>query len=198
MHQRCRAAMPPSKKYGFFFLLMLIFLINSEHDACAATYGLNFSYGRGKPDHLTGYRLAWEKFWPFSGFPESPLNLSGYWDLSFAHWQTTPPLVSQPRSITILAASPIVRLQTQKNYVLGAKPYIELGIGASFLSNNHLGHRNLGSQFAFQDLLGAGLRWGISETWSLSYHYLHYSNAGLSPPNQGIDVKQLMSLGYQF
>ncbi len=28
--------------------------------------------------------------------------------------------------------------------------------------------------------------------------YLHYSNAGLAPPNQGVDVKPLISVGYSF
>jgi lipid A 3-O-deacylase len=146
--------------------------------------------------------MALQSFWPFIGFPHSALNLIGYWDLSVAHWQVTPGILPapfhQPSTIETFAISPIIRLQTRKKYFLSSQPYLELGIGASLLSNDHLGHRNLGGQFAFQDLLGIGLRWGTTHAWSLSYHYLHYSNAKLLPPNQGIDVKWLWSLGYEF
>ncbi|MES2142130.1 MAG: acyloxyacyl hydrolase [Pseudomonadota bacterium] len=160
--------------------------------------GLSLSYGKGKPDSLEGYRVALQSFWPFIGFRQSAINLTGYWDLSFANWQTTPPETNQTRGIHIIAISPLLRLQTHNHCFLYAQPYLELGIGASLLSNNYLGHRNLGGQFAFQDLMGIGLRWETKHIWSLSYHYLHYSNASLLPPNQGIDVKHLVSVGYEF
>jgi lipid A 3-O-deacylase len=179
-------------------ILTFIFIHCCPEKALAFTPGVSFSYGTGKPDHLKGYRIALQDFWPWLGFAESALNLTGYWDLSVAHWTASPPLTYQPRHISILAVSPVIRLQTQQHCFLWAQPYLELGIGASFLFNNHFGHRNLGGQFAFQDLLGLGLRWKTKQIWSLSYHYIHYSNAHLLPPNQGIDVKHLFSLGYEF
>ena len=165
----------------------------------ATSHGIQISYGTGEPDQLNGYRLAFQQFWPWMGFANSPLNLTGYWDISYATWHTNPPLPNQPPSVSILAASPLIRLQTSENCLFFAQPFIELGVGASWLSNNHLGHRNLGAQFAFQDLMGLGLRWKNNTTaLSFSYHYLHYSNASLFPPNQGIDVKHLVTLGYEF
>ncbi|MDQ8039433.1 MAG: acyloxyacyl hydrolase [Rickettsiella sp.] len=185
------------KKYSFFTITVLCLCLIPKKGLTFKP-GLSLSYGKGKPDHLQGYRIALQSFWPFITFQQSPLNLTGYWDISFAHWQTKPPIINQPHSIYILAISPFIRVQTRKHCVLAAQPYIEVGIGASLLSNNHLGHRNLGGQFAFQDLLGIGLHWGTAHLWSLSYHYLHYSNARLLPPNQGIDVKHLISVGYEF
>ena len=184
----------------FFLYTSFIFIGLIPISSYAATHGLQISYGTGDPDHLKGYRLAIQQFWPWVGFTKSRLNLTGYWDLSYANWHTNPPLANQPRSISILALSPLIRLQSRENWLLSAQTYLELGIGASWLSNNHLGHRNLGGQFAFQDLMGLGLRWRKSESlaWSFSYHYLHYSNAGFFPPNQGIDVKHLFTLGYEF
>lgn len=189
------------KKNSLFFLPICFILISLiSENSHATTHGLQVSYGTGKPDHLKGYRLAVQQFWPWIGFSRSPMNLTGYWDLSYAHWHTNPLLVNQPHSINILALSPLIRLQSRENCLLAAQAYLELGIGASWLSNNHLGHRNLGSQFAFQDLMGLGLRWrkSASAIWSFSYHYLHYSNASLFPPNQGIDVKHLLTFGYEF
>lgn len=171
----------------------------STSSYATTSHGVQIAYGTGTPDHLKGYRLGIQQFWPWIGFPNSSLNLTGYWDISYANWHTNPPLANQSRSISILALSPLIRLQSRENCALFAKPYLELGIGASWLSNHHLGHRNLGGQFAFQDLMGLGLHWRKSTTAiSFSYHYLHYSNAGLLPPNQGIDVKHLFTLGYEF
>jgi lipid A 3-O-deacylase len=187
------------KKNGLYWQYIgLILLSLGIEKGYASTYGLQISYGTGKPDQLKGYRIALQKFWPWLGLPQTPINLSGYWDFSYANWHVNPPQANQPSSISILAASPIIRLQSRETWLLAAQPYLELGIGASYLSNNHLGHRNLGGQFAFQDLIGFGLRWSKAQTWSLSYHYLHYSNAHLFPPNQGIDVKHLFTLGYEF
>lgn len=189
-----------TKKYIFIRLIIALVFIGcgALEYSYASTYGLQISYGVGKPDQLRGDKIALQRFWPWMGFPLAPVNLTGYWDLSYANWQVSPVLTSQPHSMRILALSPLIRLQSQKNCLLASQGYLELGIGASFLSNNHLGHRSLGKQFAFQDLIGLGLRWGKTEAWSLSYHYLHYSNAGLFPPNQGIDVKHLLTLGYEF
>lgn len=188
------------KKNCLFFLYASFILISLvTANSYATTYGLQVSYGTGDPDHLKGYRVAVQQFWPWIGFSKSPLNLAGYWDISYANWHTTPPLTAQPRSISILALSPLIRLQSHENWLLSAQAYLELGIGASWLSSNHLGHRNLGGQFAFQDLMGLGLRWRKNTTAiSFSYHYLHYSNASLLPPNQGVDVKHLFTLGYEF
>lgn len=188
------------KNYLFFLYASLILISWIPANSSATTHGLQISYGTGNPDHLKGYRFAIQQFWPWVGFTKSRLNLTGYWDLSYANWHTSPPLANQPRSISILALSPLIRLQSRENWLLSAQAYLELGIGASWLSNNHLGHRNLGGQFAFQDLIGLGLRWrkSTAAAWSFSYHYLHYSNASLFPPNQGIDVKHLFTLGYEF
>lgn len=186
------------KTYRFFILISAIFCLNLSNEAFALAPGFNLSYGKGKPDSLKGYRIALQSFWPYLGFRQSSINLAGYWDLSFANWRTAPSQTNQPNSIHIIAISPFLRLQTRKHFFLSVQPYLELGIGISLLSNNHIGHRNLGGQFAFQDLLGAGLRLGTTHIWSFSYHYLHYSNASLLPPNQGIDVKHLLSLGYEF
>lgn len=189
------------KKNSLFFLYVSFMLTSLvTNNSYASTYGLQVSYGTGNPDHLKGYRIAIQQFLPWIGFSQSRMNLTAYWDLSYANWHTTPPLAQQPRSISILALSPLIRLQSRENFLLAAQPYLELGIGPSWLSNNHLGHRNLGGQFAFQDLIGLGLRWRNNPTAiaSFSYHYLHYSNASLFPPNQGIDVKHLLTLGYEF
>jgi lipid A 3-O-deacylase len=188
------------KKNTLNFLSVSLILNLLTANSYASTHGVQIAYGSGDPDHLKGYRVAIQQFWPWIGFATSRLNITGYWDLSYANWYASPPLAYQPRAIRIFALSPLVRLQSREAWLLFAQTYLELGIGASLLSHNHFGHRNLGGQFAFQDLMGLGLRWQLNQTTkaTLSYHYLHYSNASLFPPNQGIDVKHLFTLGYEF
>jgi lipid A 3-O-deacylase len=157
--------------------------------------GIRIGYGHGEPDHLQGQRFAVQKaFWFSIPFPY--LALQPYWDLSFARWHVHPTYIDQPRSVHIFALSPVLRLQFQMGTFF--MPFIEVGIGPSFLEQPTLGHRHLGGRFAFQDQIGIGLSLDKNQHWLLSYHYIHYSNAGFYPPNQGIDIKHFFSLSTQW
>ena len=87
------------------------------------------------------------------------------------------------------------RLQTS---YAASQPYLEGSVGLAALSNMRLGHRHLGAHWSFQDLIGAGVRFGDNYQYDLSYHYLHYSNANIAKPNNGVDVKMLFSFAYHF
>jgi hypothetical protein len=159
---------------------------------------ISLAYGTGKPDSLEGGRIAlqwqWQKIW----FANTPINFRAYWDASCAHWKTHGDSDGKYKSIDIIAIAPVFRLQTKDPLFDIASPYIEGSVGPSVLSASHLGHRDLGANIAFQDLLGAGLVFGDKKQFDLSYHYLHYSNARLFPPNNGIDIKMLLMLKYTF
>ena len=47
------------------------------------------------------------------------------------------------------------------------------------------GDRELGSAFNFEDRLGAGLK--IGDTQRVGARVIHYSNAGIKEPNDGIE-----------
>jgi len=77
-------------------------------------------------------------------------------------------------------------------YVFGNgfyKPFIEVGIGASFFSGTSAGDQKLGSSFNFEDRLGAGVK--IGDTQRVGVRVIHYSNAGLAQPNDGIESSSL-------
>lgn len=157
--------------------------------------GVRIGYGYGEPDHLQGQRLALQKgIWFSLSLPY--LALQPYWDLSVAHWHVKPKHVDHPQSIHILALSPVLKFQFKGGPFF--TPFIELGIGPSFLEQPALGHRHLGGRFAFQDQIGIGFPLDKNQHWLISYHYIHYSNAGLYPPNQGIDIKHFFSLTMQW
>lgn len=67
----------------------------------------------------------------------------------------------------------------------GARPFIEAGVGVALFSATDVGHRNMSSAFHFEDRLGAGLR--LVDGTRLGVRAIHYSNAGLKMPNEGIE-----------
>jgi hypothetical protein len=150
---------------------------------------LTASFGMGKPDQLKGGRVSYQFL------PQRLIwhKLSLYFDISAAYWHVD---YHKYKSIAIGAIAPVLRYYVvNKNTV---RPYVEVSIGGAYLSKRKLGHRNLGGSLAFQDIFGIGINFGSKGQYDLSLRYLHYSNAGFVPPNNGIDVKLLLTCGYHF
>ena len=74
------------------------------------------------------------------------------------------------------------------------KPYIEGGIGVSLFLETLVDGRDLSSSFLFEDRIGIGLQF---KEWDFSFRYLHYSNANIEKPNNGIDIF-MGSVSYRF
>jgi lipid A 3-O-deacylase len=185
-----------NRKFWLTLVLLLTGITNAYAKNAFIPDGFSFSYGDGRPGNLRGYRGSLQWHWNWIACANRPL-VTGYWDASFAHWNVDTTDDNEPGSINIIAFAPVFRLQTPP--LMGYfTPYLEGSVGLSALSQNHLSHRNLGGNWAFQDLLGGGIAFGQHQQFNLSYHYLHYSNAGLNPPNNGIDVKNLVSFAYRF
>lgn len=182
-----------------FTLLFAAVAANADTGSSFWPDGFTLSYGHGNPNDLHGGRGALQWDWNQVWFANAPLNLTGYWDASFAHWMTNGNSNGDHRNISIVAFAPVFRLQTRDAIASTTIiPYLEGSVGLSALSQSYLGERNLGAHGAFQDLIGAGITFGCRHQYDLSYHYLHYSNAGLALPNEGIDVKVLLTFGYRF
>ncbi|MDO8696175.1 MAG: acyloxyacyl hydrolase, partial [Pseudomonas sp.] len=64
------------------------------------------------------------------------------------------------------------------------KPYVEAGIGVALFSDTEVEDQHLGSSFQFEDRLGVGLRFNGQE---IGLRAMHYSNAGFSSPNDGVE-----------
>lgn len=176
--------------------IFIILLLGLTLESGFARTSVSAEYGGGEPDHLHGLRLAIQDYWDKHWRATRHLVLTGYWDYSVAYWHTTDNL--QPKEYddtTIIALAPVFRLQGGSSSAV-IRPYAEVSVGASWMSHDNLGHRDLGAKYAFQDLLGFGLVFGKRQEFDLSYHFLHYSNAKLFSPNEGIDIKYLFSLKY--
>ena len=99
------------------------------------------------------------------------------------------------KSFLLGGVSPVFRLGT---HGLNLNPFLDAGGGVSIGSKTSLYNRDFGSGFFFSPTAGAGIKFGRSETGiSVFVRWLHHSNAGLFPPNEGIDSLYLL-LGYRF
>ncbi len=114
------------------------------------------------------------------------LYLSGYHELSINQWD------GRHDRLSAIAYSPVF---TVNFYRPGAfTPYLELGVGISLITKKLIDSRDMSSHFQFEDRVGVGMR---SDAIDLHFRYMHYSNAGLKSPNQGIDIF-LVGMAYRF
>ncbi|MFI5293563.1 MAG: acyloxyacyl hydrolase [Thermodesulfovibrionales bacterium] len=99
------------------------------------------------------------------------------------------------KSLFFGGVSPVFRLGTQGHPL---NPFLDAGVGVSIGSKTVLYNRDFGSTFFFSPTAGAGIKFGRSKTGiSVFARWLHHSNAGLFPPNEGIDSLYLL-MGYRF
>ena len=136
-------------------------------------------------DGIGIYRLGWQK--DFSHWLKNRwVPLSGYFETSLNYWR------GSENDIYAIAFSPVFALHLCRDCKY--TPYIEAGIGAALLSRTIIDDRDLGSTFQFEDRLGVGVKRG---DFDFHMRYMHYSNAGFSWPNNGIDIF-LAGMTYKF
>jgi hypothetical protein len=171
------------------FTLILIGLFCS---AAHAQTGIALTYPliTKDPSQLKGYRgalwyqpscLAWQR-------------LKIYFDISFGHWWVN----NYPtnREINIYSFAPTLRYYLIQNSIIS--PYIDLSIGASYLTRTRIADRNLGIYFSFQDQLGVGASFGKEQRLSVSLSTMHYSNGSMAGTNAGITIPLLINVWYKF
>lgn len=77
-------------------------------------------------------------------------------------------------------------------------PFLDAGVGVSVSSSTTVFRRDFGGNFFFSPTAGIGIKLGSPDTgFSFFARWIHHSNAGLFPPNEGIDSLYLL-LGYRF
>ena len=70
----------------------------------------------------------------------------------------------------------------------GPRPlYVEAGIGGSYLDGTRLGDRRLSTRFQFEDRIGLSWQYSAYSNARLTLAYVHYSNADIDSPNDGLD-----------
>ena len=158
----------------FFTHLGVICLILSATKLSLAQDTIATAAGKASQG-INVLRVAWQRQWSQHWLVSDSGELSAMHALSINRWSTG------ADSITAFAYSPVFI------YHLHTAPldYVKLGIGGAYLSDTQIKGRNLSSYFQFEDQVGVGWQWRKHD---LSLVYMHYSNAGIKKPNQGIDM----------
>lgn len=157
-----------------------LFLVWNAATASASEYGLTLGYGVADPD-IDVYRLGVKKEFSSKWFESNIGYVSGYFELSYNLWEHNGDETNGVAFLPVFAY-----------YFAGVSnritPYIEGGIGLAFIDDYHIAGRNLSTNFQFEDKIGIGVRIG---SFDLGLKYLHYSNASIKGPNQGINIIML-------
>jgi hypothetical protein len=166
------------------------FALNGFADTPHLGIGLSFPIITKDPEYLHAYQLSgWYQ-------PKSLVwqHTRIYFDVSAGHWWVTN--TDHNHSLNIYSVSPILRYYFIQNRY--ASPFLNLGIGFSYLSRTRIDSQNLGMHFSFQDQLGLGASFGQKQQLSVILSGLHYSNGSLCSMNAGITVPLMATLQYGF
>lgn len=133
---------------------------------------------QGDMTYRLGMGWNWDKQW----LQSSAGHLTGYWDLGYTYWEGG----EQASGRHSLSFAPVFVYEFGTGYY---KPFIEAGIGVSLFSGSTVGDQKLGSAFNFEDRIGFGLKLGDAQR--VGVRAIHYSNAGIKEPNDGVESYSL-------
>lgn len=134
-----------------------------------------FDIGESKND-VWIYRVGLQQ--DFSGWlAEKNIPLGGYFEGSINYWD------GKHDDSYGIALSPVFYYQFCADCTVS--PYIEGGIGASLFTKKTIDGKEMSSNYQFEDRIGVGVKIG---QFDYHFRYMHYSNAGLKDPNQGMDI----------
>lgn len=114
-----------------------------------------------------------------------PGTLTYYFEASVGRWR---PKNDDPdtRDVTQFGLTPVLRWQGDNRW------FGEAGIGANAITPVfRAGPRRFSTVFEFGDHLGVGRTFGAANDQEVALRFQHYSNAGISHPNPGINLVEL-------
>ena len=164
----------------FFFACSFVVSAQSEEKP----YSLSVDIGESK-NSIGIYRVGLQREFS-SWLKERGIPLSGYFEASLNYWS------GSSQDIYGIAFSPVFSYQFCSDCVF--KPYVEAGIGVALVSGTMIDGRDIASNFQFEDRIGLGVK---KSDYDFHIRYMHYSNAGLVAPNEGLDIF-LAGMAYKF
>ena len=156
--------------------------------------------GGSSSDNSNALRIAATKPWKRRWFDGGTAHLTGYWEASLARFENDVaniPADDGTAHLWNLAIAPVFRLQFTLGENFPVQPFLDLGVGVSFMSDREFRtgkqrSRPLGSFFQFEDRGAAGVKIG---RWEIAYQRMHYSNLNFASENNGIDAHLLLVRG---
>lgn len=180
------------KKLSLALLCVLPLSGMALQNGVALSYGNLLSSSSSSPNGIHGFNVAYTMQPDSWSWYNNNLALS--LNFSYGYWKTTD--YSSNQSLSTFAAAPTLRWYFLSNP--NVTPFLQGSVGPAYLTNTYIGNRNLGSSLEFQDILGIGAAFGAQRNFYAALDYMHYSNAGLSSSNDGMDVPLMITVGYQF
>ncbi|MDX9795265.1 MAG: acyloxyacyl hydrolase [Arcobacteraceae bacterium] len=172
------------KKILLFLMMVITFF--TQVNAKDNPYGI--SVNAGISNDIEIYRMGIQKPFNATLFEFESFTIEGFHELGFNYW------IGERNNIHALSYSPVFKLLPTYYQYKKYQPYIDLGIGIALASDTKIDNRNLSSAFLFEDRISLGL---THDVWDFYFRYMHYSNAGLQTPNEGIDI-YLLGFNYTF
>jgi len=157
---------------------------------CADAADLGVVVGQGDEVEIVGVVIRTGE-WNTSRLLSRPwLAMSGEWQLGRWHAQQSAVEVSRitDGSFTAVLTFTPRLITTSPPF---SRSYVELGLGIHLISEQSIGaDREFGSAFQFGEFLGAGIRFGSTDRYSVALRVQHVSNGRTSEPNDGITFVQ--------
>jgi len=163
-------------KKGFVIALCLLGMMAGTAMAQEG-WGASAGYGQSK-DNVDIYRVGLLKDWNVRWLQNTTGYATGYFELSYGYWK------EGGDKTHCVALSPVFQYAFNPDQD-SWYPYVEGGVGVAYIDEYFIGTRNLSSNLQFEDRIGVGFRF---RSLDLSFRYMHYSNASLKQPNDGIDI----------
>ncbi|MGJ7548597.1 acyloxyacyl hydrolase [Pseudomonas alloputida] len=132
---------------------------------------------QGDMTYRIGMSFDWDKKW----LESDTGYVTGYWDAGYTYWEG-----GDASGAHSLSFSPVF---TYEFSGFSYTPYIEAGIGVAVFSKTEVGDQRMGSAFNFEDRIGFGLK--LPGEQKVGLRAIHYSNAGIKQPNDGIESYSL-------
>lgn len=133
------------------------------------------------------YRVGVRDYWQEPWWENANSLLGSYWELDFGYFD------ADEDNLSDVGISAALRWQSKRPWAA----YAEIGSGAHFFSHTRLEGRSLSTALQFGSWLGVGMTFGERKRYELGYRYVHYSNAGIKRPNDGLDA-HLLHVGWRF
>lgn len=140
--------------------------------------GLSIGIGQSR-DGIDIYRLSFRQEFEKRLHENRIFHINNYVEVSSNVWSQRHEIISG------LAISPVFRFGFNLTASRLIHPYAELGIGLNYNSRTIIQNRDLSTKLLFEDRVGAGVR---VKNFDLNLRYMHYSNANIVMPNEGIDI----------
>ena len=153
-------------------------------DPATAVDGISLIGGTGEDARMGAIGLVWN--WDKQWFKSGDWSLGGYWEADASYWKGDNP---GGESITGIGLTPVFRYGSDAGTFA---PYVEAAVGVHVFSGVRINdNKKMGTAFEFGDHVGFGFRFGEGLKYDLGYRFQHYSNAGISENNGGVNFHQL-------